>query len=139
MKSRRKLAAQPRRTGAPFLHRVQSLSDRFDPTGYPFNLRAFSQGIDLAFRSTVTLFVGENGSGKSTLLEALAECCGFNPEGGNRDHHRATIADGSPLAQARRLSSLPRVTEGFFMLAESFYNFASFVEQLSALRAYGSN
>jgi predicted ATPase len=25
--------------------------------------------------------VSENGSGKSTLVEALAECCGFNPEG----------------------------------------------------------
>jgi predicted ATPase len=46
---------------------------------------AFSHGIDLSFRSKVTFFVGENGSGKSTLLEALAECCGFNPEGGNRD------------------------------------------------------
>jgi predicted ATPase len=56
-------------------------------------IRAFSHGIDLAFRSKVTFFVGENGSGKSTLLEALAECCGFNPEGGNRDHHRATFAD----------------------------------------------
>src|SRR5213592_4206927 len=137
MKSRRKLAAQPRRTGAPFLHRVQSLSDRFDPTRYPFNLRAFSQGIDLAFRSTVTLFVGENGSGKSTLLEALAECCGFNPAGGNRDHHRATFADRSELAQALRLSWLPKVTEGFFLRAESFYNFATYIEQVSDLRAYG--
>jgi len=137
MKSRRKLAAPPRRTGAPFLHRVQSLSDRFDPTRYPFNLRAFSQGIDLAFRSTVTLFVGENGSGKSTLLEALAECCGFNPEGGNRDHHRATFADRSELAQALRLSWLPKVTEGFFLRAESFYNFATYIEQVSDLRAYG--
>src|SRR5213083_1289053 len=137
MKSRRKLAAQPRRTGAPFLHRVQSLSDRFDPTRYPFNLRAFSQGIDLAFRITVTFFVGENGSGKSTLLEALAECCGFNAEGGNRDHHRATFADRSPLAQALRLSWRPKVTEGFFMRAESFYNFATYIEQVSDLRAYG--
>jgi len=137
MKSRRKPDAQLRRTGAPFLHRVQSLPDKFDPTRYPFNLRAFSHGIDLAFRSTVTLFVGENGSGKSTLLEALAECCGFNPEGGNRDHHRATFADRSELAQALRLSWLPKVTEGFFLRAESFYNFATYIEQVSDLRAYG--
>jgi len=92
MKQRRKPSTRPRRTGAPFLHRVESLPDKFDPTRYPFNIRAFSRGINLEFRSTVTLFVGENGSGKSTLLEALAECCGFNPEGGNRDHHRATFA-----------------------------------------------
>lgn len=80
-----------------------------DRTQYPFNVRAFSQGIDLGFQSRVTFFVGENGSGKSTLLEALAECCGFNPEGGNRDHHRETFADRSELAQALRLSWLPRV------------------------------
>ena len=137
MKSRRKYTGRTRRTGAPFLHRVESLPGKFDQSVYPFNLRAFSRGIDLALRSTVTFFVGENGSGKSTLLEALAECCGFNPEGGNRDHHRATFADRSAMAQALRLSWLPKVTEGFFLRAESFYNFATYIEQVSDLRAYG--
>lgn len=126
-----------RAAGAPFLHRVSSLPEKTDPTEYPFTVRAFSQGIDLAFRSKVTFFVGENGSGKSTLLEALAECCGFNPEGGSRDHHRAVFADRSPLAQALRLSWLPKVTEGFFMRAESFYNFATYIQEVSDLRRYG--
>jgi predicted ATPase len=125
MKSRQKVTAPVRSAGAPFLHRIVSLPEKVDRAKYPFNIRAFSHGIDLTFRNKVTFFVGENGSGKSTLLEALAECCGFNPEGGNRDHHRATFADRSPLAQALRLSWLPKVTEGFFMRAESFYNFAS--------------
>ena len=124
-------------TGAPFLRRVVSLTEKFDLARYPFNVHAFSQGIDLAFLTNVTFFVGENGSGKSTFLEALAECCGFNPEGGNRDHHRATFADRSDLAQALRLSWLPRVTEGFFMRAESFFNFATYIEEVSDLRAYG--
>lgn len=128
---------RPRPTGAPFLRRVVSLPEKADATRYPFNLPAFSHGIDLAFRTNVTFFVGENGSGKSTLLEALAECCGFNPEGGNRDHHRAVFADRSELAQALQLSWLPRVTEGFFLRAESFYNFASYIEEVSDLRAYG--
>jgi len=127
----------PRKQTAPFLHRVQSLPDKFDRTRYPFDLRAFSEGIDLEFRSTVTFFVGENGSGKSTLLEALAECCGFNPEGGNRDHHRATFAGRSALAQALRLSWLPKVTSAFFLRAESFFNFATYIEQVSDLQAYG--
>ena len=129
MKPRRRRSRAARTTGAPFLHRIESLPEKIDPTVYPFNIRAFSHGIDLTLRSKVTFFVGENGSGKSTLLEALAECCGFNPEGGNRDHHRATFADRSPLAQALRLSWLPKVTEGFFMRAESFYNFATYIEE----------
>ena len=110
-----------------------------DPTTHPFNIRAFSHGIDVTLRSKVTFFVGENGSGKSTLLEALAECCGFNPEGGNRDHHRATFADRSPLADALRLSWLPKVTEGFFMRAESFYNFATYIQDVSNMQAKGAN
>ena len=123
--------------GAPFLHRITSVPEKVDPATYPFNIRAFSRGIDIALRSKVTFFVGENGSGKSTLLEAVADCCGFNPEGGNRDHHRAVFADRSPLAQALRLSWLPKVTEGFFMRAESFYNFATYIDGVSDLRAYG--
>lgn len=125
------------KTGAPFLRQVASLPEKFDISRHPFNIRAFSKGIDLSFRNNVTFFVGENGSGKSTLLEALAECCGFNPEGGNRDHLRAAFEERSDLAQALRLSWSPKVTEGFFMRAESFYNFASYLEQVSDLRAYG--
>jgi len=123
--------------GAPFLRRVVSLPEKVDPTRYPFNVRAFSHGIDIAFRTNVTFFVGENGSGKSTLLEALAECCGFSPEGGNRDHRREDLAERSELAQALRPSWLPKVAEGFFMRAESFFNFATYIEQVSDLRAYG--
>jgi len=123
--------------GAPFLRRVATLPEKIDPTRYPFSIPAFSHGIDLDLAARVTFFVGENGSGKSTLLEALAECCGFNPEGGNRDHHREALADRSDLAQALRLSWLPRVAEGFFMRAESFYNFATYIDQVSDLRAYG--
>jgi len=108
-----------------------------DASVYPFNVRAFSHGINLEFRNNVTFFVGENGSGKSTLLEAVAECCGFNPEGGNRDHHYATFGDRSPLAKALRLSWMPKITEGFFLRAESFYNFATYIEQVSTLRPYG--
>jgi predicted ATPase len=138
MKARRKSRAETvRNTRAPFLRRVVSLPERLDPSRYPFNVRAFSHGIDLEFQTNVTFFVGENGSGKSTLLEALAECCGFNPEGGNRDHHREALADRSELAQALRLSWLPKIAEGFFMRAESFYNFATYIEQVSDLRAYG--
>jgi predicted ATPase len=134
---RRRPAVPSSAIGAPFLRRIESLPDKVHPGRYPFNIRALSSGVDLPLDTAITFLVGENGSGKSTLLEAIAECCGFNPEGGNRDHHRATFADRSPLAQALRLTWKPKVTEGFFMRAESFYNFASYLDRVSNLRAYG--
>jgi len=122
---------------APFLRQVTSLAESWDASRHPFNIRAISRGIDLTFRTSVTFIVGENGSGKSTLLEALAECCGFAPEGGSRDHQREALVERSEFAQALRLSWLPKATEGSFMRAESFYNFATYIDQVSTLRAYG--
>jgi predicted ATPase len=104
---------------------------------FPFTIPAFRHGINLELPTPVTFFVGENGSGKSTLLEALAEICGFNPEGGNRDHYREAREDRSELAKALRLSWMPKMTEGFFMRAESFYNFATYLDGVSDFLAYG--
>jgi predicted ATPase len=104
---------------------------------YPFNVRAFRAGIQLEIRSNVTFFVGENGSGKSTLLEAVASCCGFNPEGGGRDHRFQSRSEAVDLAQALKLSWMPKVAEGFFMRAESFYNFATYLDEVSSLQRYG--
>jgi len=108
-----------------------------DRTRYPFSIRAFADGIDLELTTNVTFFVGENGSGKSTLLEAIATRCGFNPEGGSRDHRFSVESTVSELGRALSLSWLPKVSDGFFMRAESFYNFATYIEQVSDLRAYG--
>ena len=105
--------------------------------GHPFDIAAFRGGIDLRIDSRVTFLVGENGSGKSTLIEALAECIGFDPEGGSRDHQRAAFAERSTLAQSLRLAWTRKVTEGFFLRAESFFNFATWLDGVSNLRAYG--
>ena len=134
---RRKNVSGDRSLGAPFLRRIITLPDKMIPGRHPFTVPAFSRGIDISIEARVTFFVGENGSGKSTLLEALAECCGFGAEGGNRDHHREALEERSALAKALRLSWLPKATEGFFMRAESFYNFAGYLDQVSDLRAYG--
>jgi predicted ATPase len=75
-----------RKTLGPFLRRITAIAERVYPSRYPFNIAAFSHGIDLEIRSNVTFFVGENGAGKSTLLEAIAENGGFKPQGGGRDH-----------------------------------------------------
>ncbi len=54
MRRRGKASSTTRGLGAPFLQRVVSLPEKIDPERYPFNVRAFSQGIDLTFRSKVT-------------------------------------------------------------------------------------
>lgn len=123
--------------GAPYLRSIHSNPDRMLENCFPFSIPALRHGIALDLPTPVTIFVGENGSGKSTLLEALAEICGFNPEGGNRDHYREAREDRSDLAQALRLSWMPKMTEGFFMRAESFYNFASYLDGVSDFTAYG--
>lgn len=136
MPAKRK-TTRPGSTGAPFLREVITVPELVDPGEFPFNIPAFANGINLTFRSKVTFFVGENGSGKSTLLEALAEICGFSPESGSRDHQRASFTERSRFAQALRLAWQPKVVEGFFMRAESFYNFATYLDEVSDMRAYG--
>jgi len=129
----------------PFLSRV-SLSSLPDGS-YLQQIPSLNSGLRLDLKSNVTFFVGENGSGKSTLLEGIAEQCGFNLRGGNRNHNLNTgyRFEGyeSALAPYIQLSWTPRrITEGFFMRAESFFNFASYIDELAAddsriLSAYG--
>lgn len=137
MASRKYPRKPPSNMGAPYLRSIRSDAERMRGTQFPFTIPAFRHGISLDLPTPVTFFVGENGSGKSTLLEALAEICGFNPEGGNRDHYREAREDRSELAKALRLSWMPKVTDGFFMRAESFYNFARYLDGVSDFRAYG--
>ncbi|WP_028963149.1 AAA family ATPase [Sulfobacillus thermosulfidooxidans] len=114
-----------------FLREVQFQNWPQEADTYPFNLLAF-QGLSvISFRTAVTFFVGENGSGKSTLLEAIAQGAGFNPEGGNRNHIFSTTNTESSLHHYIRLSWLPKVTNGFFLRAESFFNFSSYIDTIA--------
>ena len=73
-----------------------------DPQKFPFNL-PFVTGLDLAFRSGVTLFVGETGSGKSTVLEAIAALSGFPVTGGGKNENGPIRrGDGSVLLLVER-------------------------------------
>lgn len=127
----------PSRFSGPFLRRITIVPEKADPGRHPFNVPAWRDGLDLALRAQVTFFVGENGSGKSTLLEALARCCGFNPEGGGRDHVFKTREEPGDLSKALRLSWQPKVSEGFFVRAESFFNLATYLDEVSTLDRYG--
>jgi predicted ATPase len=117
---------------APFLKSIAEIPEKVAPGEFPFTLPFLKGGdFSLEFTGPVTFFVGENGTGKSTLLEAIAELCGFNPQGGSRDHHyrHGDGTDAHALAPALRPAWLPKVSNGFFFRAESFFNFATHLEQ----------
>ena len=126
----------------PFLRRFYTVPERIQPHMFPFTLPLFAHGIEHDFRSDVTIFVGENGSGKSTILEAIASKCEFHLAGGGRNQRYQHDEQASALAHAVRLAWHPKVTEGFFLRAESFYNFATYVDDIARedgrmLDAYG--
>jgi predicted ATPase len=119
---------RPRLT-APFLRRIAELPDKVQAGRFPFTLPFMRRGgFALELTNAVTFLVGENGTGKSSLLEAIARNAGFNARGGSRDNSYGGDSDEVGLAAALTLSWLPKVTNGFFFRAESFFNFISYVE-----------
>lgn len=125
-----------------FLHEVRLARDgvpSFDE--YPFNLPAVRHLDRLELHPNVTFLVGENGSGKSTLVEAIAAAFGLNAEGGNRNYNFATRQSHSPLYKHLVLArGWTRPWDCFFLRAETFYNVASYVDELggNTASAFGS-
>ena len=125
---------------APYLKRLwldQSLVE--DAAAYPFCLPFLKNGFDLAFDKSITIIVGENGAGKSTLLEGIAVLAGYDEAGGGKgympvDHSRAVEAMGGRLSKALRASWLPKITNGWFFRAESFFSVARYLD-IAALDA----
>jgi predicted ATPase len=123
------------------LKRISLLTERItQPLEYPFNIPSIASLKTIEVSSRVCFFVGENGTGKSTLLEAIAAHYGFGLEGGNRNFSPKTtdsVSSIEPLVKALRLSFTKRTGGGFYLRAESFFNVASYVDQVGALESYG--
>lgn len=121
-----------------FLKRITVLENEVERTDYPFSIPSIRSLKQLDLTSNVTFFVGENGSGKSTLLEGIADRCDFNTAGGGRQNTYDVYAAESALGKYLRLSWMPKVTNGFFLRAESFYQFATHIDEIGAsLHNYG--
>ncbi|KAF1083903.1 Bacitracin export ATP-binding protein BceA [Sporotomaculum syntrophicum] len=97
---------------------------------YPFNIPALKSLQELDTNYNVVFFIGENGTGKSTLLEAVAAKCGFGLLGGGKNF--VFNEESSPtFEEILSLAWLPKVTSGFFLRAETFYDFACRLDQMA--------
>lgn len=120
---------------APYLRRVWLDSSRVsDATRYPFCIPILRAGLDVQFDAPVTIFVGENGVGKSTLIEGIAALAGYDEAGGGKgykpvDHSRSIETSGSELSTALRAAWLPKVTNGWFFKAETFFSVARYLDE----------
>lgn len=116
-----------------FVKSFELLRDKItDHKNYPFSLPIVKYFNKIELHKNVTFFVGENGTGKSTLLESFAVAYGFNPEGGSKNHNFKTNDTHSNLSEYIRYTrGINRPINEFFLRAESFYNLATNVDEIS--------
>jgi predicted ATPase len=126
------------RMPAPYLRRIWLEPSRIDDReAYPFCLPFLHDDFELSFDRPITIIVGENGSGKSTLLEGIAVYAGFDDAGGGKgyrpvDHSHAAEVMGGELSEALRASWLPKITNGWFFRAETFFSIARYLDSVGS-------
>ena len=122
---------------APYLKRVWLEPSRItDREAYPFCLPLLRDDFELSFDRAITIIVGENGTGKSTLLEGIAVLAGYDEAGGGKgyrpvDHSEALEVMGSNLSDCLRASWLPKINNGWFFRAESFFSVARYMDRVN--------
>src|SRR6202045_1052972 len=122
---------------APYLRRLWLDPSRIaDRAAYPFCLPFLQDDFELSFDWSITIIVGENGAGKSTLLEGIAVLAGYDEAGGGKgymrvDHSKALEKMGGQLSKALRASWLPKITNGWFFRAESFFSVARYLDEVA--------
>jgi predicted ATPase len=120
----------------PYLQHISIHSDaEIDIEHYPFSIPAVRELGTLDFHPDVTFFVGENGAGKSTVLEAIALAMGFGHEGGtiNAQSFRTTNSVSSLHQHLKLSKSFRRHKDGYFLRAESFFNIATYLDDIGSL------
>jgi predicted ATPase len=122
---------------APYLKRIWLEPSRIaSREAYPFCLPLLRDDFELSFDKAITIIVGENGTGKSTLLEGIAVLAGYDEAGGGKgymtvDHSWALEKMGGRLSSALRASWLPKITNGWFFRAESFFSVARYLDEMA--------
>jgi predicted ATPase len=105
---------------------------------YPYSLPTIKNFETLTLHPKVTYIIGENGTGKSTLLEAIAVAFGLNAEGGTANFNFSTQKTHSNLHESLTLvKGAKKCEHSFFLRAESFYNLATNIDEIGAIKWYG--
>jgi predicted ATPase len=126
---------------APYLRRIWLDPTRIaDRAAYPFCVPFLRNEFELDFDRPITIIAGENGTGKSTLLEGIAVLAGYDQAGGGKgyrpvDHSSSIEVTGGDLSTALRASWLPKITNGWFFRAESFFSVARYLDQVGSSSA----
>ena len=123
----------------PYLREISIRPEaEIDAEVYPYNIPAVRNLGRLEFHPDVTFLVGENGTGKSTILEAVAIALGYGAEGGTRNVQFKTTESVSSLHRELRVARGPRRPRGgYFLRAESFFNVATYMDEVGYLGGYG--
>ena len=123
---------------APYLKRIwidPSLVQ--DREAYPFCLPFLHDDFSLHFDRAVTIIVGENGTGKSTIAGGDRACSPDTTRQAAARAMRRSIIPGrwrrwaDDCRQALRASWLPKITNGWFFRAESFFSVARYLDQMA--------
>ncbi len=104
---------------------------------HPFSVPVIKSLEELEIKSNIVFFIGENGTGKSTLLEGIARNFGFSKEGGTKNTQFETNKEDyiGLLSDKLRLVWTEKLLSGYFLRAESFFNFASHIDNLKKNQA----
>ena len=120
---------------APYLRRIWLDPSRIaDRAAYLFCLPLLHDDFELNFDRAITIIVGENGIGKSTLLEGIAVLAGYDEAGGGKgympvDHSDAIETMGGDIVVGAARGWLPKINNGWFFRAESFFSVARYLDK----------
>lgn len=116
----------------PYLKAIELKPGEYDQNSYPFSIPAVKTFEYMSFHPDITFLIGENGSGKSTFLEAIAEVFGFGAQGGTGNFSMKDAGGQSGFDACIRVKrSYQRPSDKYFLRAESFYNVATFMDDLA--------
>jgi predicted ATPase len=108
----------------PYLRRVWLDEARIENrAAFPFSLPILREGFDLSLDRAVTVIIGERCQEVSTILAAIATFAGYDEAG---RHRIENVPDDEfnreRLARALRATWQPKITQGWFLRAESLFS-----------------